>query len=165
MKNDLEKREDIKGIIQKPIHPSFGFKKSTCYMNFEAQESLIAFNVVCAHIGTRDLVQEHLAFNTWPLLVEWSTQELSKDSASETEPRLVRLKFTYKFETKFGEPCDEWLEAIEEKCYESLENYNKDDKALNMAFREVLNHVFDAIEFVYPDYPRMTWDAGKKRKK
>lgn len=112
----------------------------------------------------KDLVQEHLAFNTWPLLVEWSTQELSKDSASETEPRIVRLKFTYKFETKFGEPCDEWLEVVEEKCYESLENYNKDDEALNMAFREVLNHVFYAIEFVYPDYPRTTWDAGKKRK-
>jgi hypothetical protein len=44
------------------------------------------------------------------------------------------LKFTYKFESEFGEPCDEWLEAIEEKCNEILGSYNKEDEALSMAF-------------------------------
>jgi hypothetical protein len=62
VKNDLEKREDIKGIIQRPIKTSLRFKRMTCYRNFEAQDTFIAFNVVCTHIGTRDLVQVHLVF-------------------------------------------------------------------------------------------------------
>jgi hypothetical protein len=36
MKNDLTARADILGIIQSPIVTSFGFKKPTCYVNFEA---------------------------------------------------------------------------------------------------------------------------------
>lgn len=58
-------------------------------MNFEAQDSLIAFNVVCTHIVTRDLVEEHPAFDTWPLVAGWSTLELTKDSALVTEHVLV----------------------------------------------------------------------------
>jgi hypothetical protein len=60
------------------------------------------------------------------------------------------LKFTYKFEFGFGEPCDEWLEAIEEMCNKILGNYNKkEDEALRMAFgackKRRLNRVFDVI--------------------
>jgi hypothetical protein len=36
-------------------------------MSDEAQAALVAFNIVCSYIGTRDLIQEHLAFNVWPL--------------------------------------------------------------------------------------------------
>jgi hypothetical protein len=36
VKNDLVKREDIKGIIQMPIKPTFGIKRLVCYMNNEA---------------------------------------------------------------------------------------------------------------------------------
>jgi hypothetical protein len=36
MKNDLPARVDISGIIQSPIVISFGFKKPTCYVIFEA---------------------------------------------------------------------------------------------------------------------------------
>jgi hypothetical protein len=36
MKNDLTARAEISGIIQSPIVTSFGFKKPTCYVNFEA---------------------------------------------------------------------------------------------------------------------------------
>jgi hypothetical protein len=125
MKNDLDQREDTKGKTQNPIHPSYGFKKPSCYINFEAHASPIAFNVVCAHIGIRDLVQEHMAFNTWPLRAEWSMPEMKKEDALEIEPGLVRLWYKYKFETEFGEPCDEWLEAIEEKCNKILGNYSK----------------------------------------
>jgi hypothetical protein len=28
----------------------------------------VAFNTVCSYIGTRDLVQEHIAFKMWPLV-------------------------------------------------------------------------------------------------
>jgi hypothetical protein len=50
MKNDLKERTDIKGIIQRPIHTCFGYKKPTCYINFKAQATRVAFNVVCTHI-------------------------------------------------------------------------------------------------------------------
>lgn len=54
---------------------------------------------------------------------------------SEQELGLVRLKYTYKFESEFGESCDKWLESIEYKCNEILVNYNnKEDKALTVAF-------------------------------
>jgi hypothetical protein len=36
MKNDLTARDDISAIIKSPIVTSFGFKKPTCYVNFEA---------------------------------------------------------------------------------------------------------------------------------
>ena len=82
MANDLKERDDIKDIIQTPIHTSFGYKRLTCYINFKAQSSIVAFNDVFTHIGMTDLVQEHLAFNTWPLRAEWSMPEMTEKDAS-----------------------------------------------------------------------------------
>lgn len=83
----------------------------------------------------RDLVQEHLAFNTWPQRAEWDMPEMTDKDASKIEPSLFRLRYKYKFETQFGEPCDEWLVAIEEKCNKILGNYSKkEDVALNQTF-------------------------------
>lgn len=49
---------------------------------------------------------------------------------------LVRLKYTYKIESQFGEPYDEWLEPIEDRCNEILRNFNKkEDEVLTVAFR------------------------------
>jgi hypothetical protein len=49
---------------------------------------------------------------------------------------LVRLKYTYKIESQFGEPYDEWLEPIEDMCNEILRNFNKkEDEVLTVAFR------------------------------
>jgi hypothetical protein len=62
--------------------------------------------------------------DTWPLRAEWNMPEMKED-ASKIEPGLVRLWYRYNFENKFGEPCDEWLEAIEEKCNEILGNYSE----------------------------------------
>lgn len=83
---------------------------------------------------------------------------MKDEDASEAEPDLVRLPYKYKFEAQFEEPCDKWLDAIEDKCDEILENYNKkEDGALNLTFTAWkncrLNHVFDAIGFIYPNYP------------
>lgn len=125
LKNDLSKREDIKDFIQNPIRVSLGYKRTICYTNFEAQASIIAFNVVCVHIGTRDLVQEHLAFNTRPLRAEWDMPEAKEEDASKIEPGLVRLRCKYKFETQFEEPSDELLDVIKDKCNEILGNYSK----------------------------------------
>jgi hypothetical protein len=88
MKNDLTAQADISGIIWSPIVTSFGFKNLTCFVNFEAQAAIVAFNVVSTYIGTRDLVQEYLAFKTWPLAVEWDMAKVSEGDASDTEPGL-----------------------------------------------------------------------------
>jgi hypothetical protein len=55
MKNDLTVWADISGIIQSPIVTSFGFKKPTYYVNFEAQAAIVSFKAVSTYIGTRDL--------------------------------------------------------------------------------------------------------------
>lgn len=95
--NGLKGRENIKGIIQRAIKNNFGIKRLICYMNFEAQATMVAFNVVCTYIDTRDLVQEHLAFNIWLLRVEWVMPEPKEDSQMKQEPGLVRLNYKYKF--------------------------------------------------------------------
>jgi hypothetical protein len=34
----------------------------------EVQACLMAFNTMCTYIGTRDLVQEHIAYKVWSLV-------------------------------------------------------------------------------------------------
>jgi hypothetical protein len=62
---------------------------------------MVAFNIVCTHIGTRDLVQEFLAFKTWPLAVEWEMRKMSEGDASDAELGLVRLCYKYIFKDEF----------------------------------------------------------------
>jgi hypothetical protein len=42
--------------------------------------------------------------------------------ASDAEPWLIRLHYNYKFEDKFREPSDRWLDYVEAKCNEILGN-------------------------------------------
>jgi hypothetical protein len=130
-----------------------------------AEECRRAFGVVCFFIGTRDLIQEHIAFRVWPLVEKW---EMPKETITKSdEGGLIRLKFTFRYEGKFVEPDDEWLKCIEATSDELLGPYSKaEDNALSAAFRsrkkKRLNRVFNAIGFMYPDYrypPR-----GQKRK-
>jgi hypothetical protein len=67
VKNDLKVREDIKDIIMRPIWQCFGLRKPKVEMD-EAAEECGHFGVVCSSIGTRDLMQEHIAFRVWPLV-------------------------------------------------------------------------------------------------
>jgi hypothetical protein len=120
--------------------------------------------VVCSFIGTRDLIQEHIAFRVWPLAEKW---EMPKETVREPdEGGLVRLKYTFKYGDKFVEPDDDWLKSIEAISDELLGSYSKaEDTALSAAFggrKKRLNRVFDAIGFVYPDYRYPT--RGQKRK-
>jgi hypothetical protein len=101
----------------------------------------------------------------WPLVEKW---EMPKETITKSdEGGLVRLKYTFRYEGKFVEPDDDWLKCIEATSDELLGPYSKaEDNALSVAFRsrkkKMLNRVFDAIEFMYPDYrypPR-----GQKRK-
>jgi hypothetical protein len=165
VKNDLKVREDIKDIIMCPIWQRFGLRKPKVEMDEVAEECQRAFGVVCSFIGTRDLIQEHIAFRVWPLADNW---EMPKETVKETdEGGLVRLKYTFKYGDKFVEPDDDWLKSIETVSDELLGVYSKaEDTALSAAFggrkKKRLNRVFDAIGFVYPDYRYPI--RGQKRK-
>jgi hypothetical protein len=165
VKNDLKVREDIKDIIMCPIRQRFGLRKPKVEMDEAAEECQRAFSVVCSFIGTRDLIQEHIAFRVWPLADNW---EMPKETIKDTdEGGLVRLKYTFKYGDKFIEPDDDWLKSIETVSDELLGVYSKaEDTALSAAFggrkKKRLNRVFDAIGFVYPDYRYPA--RGQKRK-
>jgi hypothetical protein len=165
VKNDLKTREDIKDIIMRPIWQRFGLRRPKVEMDEAAEECQRAFGVVCSFIGTRDLIQEHIAFRVWPLAEKW---EMPKETVREPdEGGLVRLKYTFKYGDKFVEPDDDWLKSIEAISDELLGSYSKaEDIALSAAFggqkKKRLNRVFDAIGFVYPDYRYPT--QGQKRK-
>jgi hypothetical protein len=57
VKNDLVKREDIKGIIQRPIWSRFSHRRPTVGIENDTKACQKAFSNVCAFIGTRDLIQ------------------------------------------------------------------------------------------------------------
>jgi hypothetical protein len=165
VKNDLKAREDIKEIIMRPIWSRFGLRKPKVEIDETAEACQRAFSAVCAFIGTRDLVQEHVAYRIWPLIDSW---EMPKETITNpSEGGLIRLKYTFRFGDQFIEPDDDWLKCVENTSDELLGAYSKsEDNALSAAFesqkKKRLNRVFDAIGFVYPDYrypPR-----GQKRK-
>jgi hypothetical protein len=99
---------------------------------------MVASNTMCSYISTRDLNQEHLAYNVFPLRAEWSMPEPKGDNKTKHEVKgrsLVRLDYKYKFEEEFSEPCDEWLGTIELKINEVFGNFiAKEDRALTVAF-------------------------------
>jgi hypothetical protein len=155
VKNDLNKREDVKGIIQHPIWLRFGIRRPSIAIGNEVQVCLMAFNTVCTYIGTRDFVHEHIAFKVWPLVNEW---EMPKETAaSSSQGGLVYLIYTFRYRSQSNEPNDDWLDAIEAISDELLGAYSKaEDKAMTVAFcargKRRQNRVFDVIGFVYPDY-------------
>jgi hypothetical protein len=167
VKNDLKAREDIKEIIMRPIWSRFGLRRPKVEIDDVAEACKKAFNTVCSFIGTRDLIQEHIAFRVWPLVESW---EMPKETtADSSEGGLFRLKYTFGFGEKFDEPNDDWLKCIEATSDELLGAYSKaEDNALSVAFggrkKKRLNRVFDAIGFVYPDYRYPLRGQRKKRK-
>jgi hypothetical protein len=166
VKNDLKAREDVKDIIMRPVWQRFGLQKPKVEIDEAAEECQKAFGIVYSFIGTRDLVQEHIAFRVWPLVEQW---EMPKETISKSdEGGLVRLKYTFRYEGKFIEPDDDWLKCIEATSDELLGPYSKaEDNALSATFesrkKKRLNRVFDAIGFMYPNYRYPL--KGQKRKK
>jgi hypothetical protein len=167
VKNDLTAREDIKEVIMRPIWSRFGLRRRKVEIDDVAEACQKAFSTVCSFIGTRDLIQEHIAFRVWPLVESW---EMPKETiTNSSDGGLVRLKYTFRFRDKFDEPNDDWLKCIEAACDELLGAYSKtEDNALSAAFRgrnkKRLNRVFDAIGFVYPHYRYPLRGQGVKRK-
>jgi hypothetical protein len=133
----------------------------------DAEACQKAFSNVCAFIGTRDLIQEHIAYRVWTLVDNW---EMSKETAAgSSEGGLIRLKYTFRYRYQFDEPNDDWLKCIEATSDELLMAYTRaEDDALSSAFggrcKKRLNMVFDAIGFIYPDYCYPSQRQGKKRK-
>jgi hypothetical protein len=125
------------------------------------------FNNVCAFIGTRDLVQEHIAYRVWPLVDNW---EMPKETpAGSSQGSLDYLKYTFKYRDRFDKPNDDWLKCVEATSDELLGAYTRaEDDALILAFggrgKKRLNRVFDVIGLVYPDYIYPSRKQGKKRK-
>jgi hypothetical protein len=79
------------------------------------------------------------------------------------------VKYTFRFRERFDEPNDDWLKCIEVTSDELLGAYTRaKDDALSSAFggrgKKRLNRVFDAIDFIYPDYCYPLRRQGKKRK-
>jgi hypothetical protein len=82
-----------------------------------------AFNTVCTYIGTRYLVQEHIAYKVWPLANDW---EMPKETAAGSRKGgLVYLKYSFQFRNQIDEPNDDWLDAIEATSHELLGAYSR----------------------------------------
>jgi hypothetical protein len=167
VKNDLKVREDIKEVIMRPIWSRFGLQKPKVEIDDATKACQKAFSTVCSFIGTRDLIQEHIAFRVWPLVESW---EMPKETITKSsEGDLIRLKYTFRFGDKFDEPNNDWLKCIEATSDELLGAYSKvEDNALSTAFggrgKKRMNRVFDAIGFIYPDYRYPLRGQGKKIK-
>jgi hypothetical protein len=148
VKNDLSEREGVEGIIQHPIWSRFDIRRPSIAIGNKVQACLMAFNTVCTYIGTRDLVQEHIAYKVWLLVNVW---EMPKETAAgSSEGGLVYLRYTYRFKSEFDEPNDDWLEVVEATSDELLGAYMKaEDEAMTIAFgargKWWLNRVFDVI--------------------
>jgi hypothetical protein len=133
VKNDLKAREDITEIIMRPIWSRFGLRKPKVEIDEAAEECRRAFGTVCSFIGTRDLVQEHVAYRIWPLIDSWEMPEETITNPS--EGGLVRLKYTFRFRDQFIEPDNDWLKCVENTSDELLGAYSKsEDNELSAAF-------------------------------
>jgi hypothetical protein len=162
--------EEKEKLVQSPLELIFGETRPQCNMTpgSPSQIALAEFRVIAEHIGTRDLVQEFLAFRVFPTLKEW---DMPKLKGEKKKGELIRLPYHYKFKKHFKVPCQEWLDTIEVMCNEILGNYSKkEDQLMTAAFgsrpKRRLNRVMDALDFEYPDYERLDKDAeGQKRKR
>jgi hypothetical protein len=167
VKNDLVEREDIKGIIQRPIWSHFSIRRPSLALGNDIQACQAAYNTICTYIGTKDLVKEHIAYKVWPLGSGW---EVPKEAAAgSSQGGLIYLKYTFKYRSQFDEPNNDWLDAIDATSDELLGPYSRaEDDAMTAAFggrgKKRLNTIFDVIGFVYPDYCYPSRKQGKKKR-
>jgi hypothetical protein len=167
MKGDEKKMEKLMTMVMSPLKLSFSMTRPLCNIQLGSpcQLAKVEFRVVAGHISTRDLVQEYLANRTFPTSSRWG---MPRKKGGKYE--LVRLRYRFKFQKTFKEPCTEWLELIETTYNEILWNYTKkEDKLMTAAFgswpKWRLNRVMDALNFEYPDYERFDEGVGGGKRK
>jgi hypothetical protein len=70
--------EEKEKLVQSPLELIFEETRPQCNMTpgSPSQIALAEFRVIAEHIGTRDLVQELLAFRVFPTLKEWDMPKL-----------------------------------------------------------------------------------------
>jgi hypothetical protein len=70
--------DDKEKLVQSPLELTFGETRPQCNMTPEGptQTALAEFRIIAEHIGTRDLVQEFLAFKIFPTMKEWAMPKL-----------------------------------------------------------------------------------------
>jgi hypothetical protein len=80
----VDKDEDK--LVQSPLELTFGETRPRCNMirGSPSQIALGEFRVISEHIGTRDLVQEFLAFKVFPTLREWEMPKLEGEKKGGT---------------------------------------------------------------------------------
>jgi hypothetical protein len=84
VKNDLKAREYIKEVIMCPIWSRFGLRRPKVEIDDSVKACQRAFSTVCSFIGTRDLIQEQIAFRVWPLVESWEMpKETTTDSSKD----------------------------------------------------------------------------------
>jgi hypothetical protein len=133
VKNDVNQREDVRGVNQRPIWSRFGIRRPSFAIGNEVQGYLMAFNTICTYIGTRDLVQEHIAFKVWSLANEWKMPK--EAAAGSSQGHLVYLKYNFWYISQFDELNYDWLDAIEAMSDELLGAYSRaKDEAMAVAF-------------------------------
>jgi hypothetical protein len=167
VKNDLVAREDVKEVIMHPIWSRFGLRKPKVEIDEAAEACQKAFSTVCFFIGTRDLIQEHIAFRVWPLVENWAMPKETVTESSEGD--LVRLKYTFRYGDKFDEPNDDWLKCIEVTSDELLGPYSKaEDNALSTSFegqgKKRLNRVLMSLVLFTPTTATRCEDGERRRK-
>jgi hypothetical protein len=116
--------EEKEKLVQSPLELIFGETWPQCNMTPKSRSQIAMgkFQVIAEHIGTRDLVQEFLAFRVFPTLKEW---DMPKLKGEKKKGELVRLPYYYKFKKHFKVPCQEWLNTIEVMCNDILGDYSK----------------------------------------
>jgi hypothetical protein len=77
-------------MVLRPIWSRFGIRRPATALGNDTEACQKAFNNVCAFIGTRDLVQEHIAYRVWPLVDSW--EMLKETAAGSSQGGLVYLK-------------------------------------------------------------------------
>jgi hypothetical protein len=70
--------EEKEKLVQSPLELIFRETRPRCDMTpgSPSQVALAEFRVIADHIGTRDLLQEFLAFRVFPTLKEWEMPKL-----------------------------------------------------------------------------------------
>jgi hypothetical protein len=96
VKADEKRREKLMSMVMSPLKLRFGMTRLLCNMQLGSPCHLaeVEFRVVAEHISTRDLVQEYLAYKTFPTLGGWGMPK-KKDEGKKFE--LVRLPYRFKF--------------------------------------------------------------------